>query len=318
MNVQNNPVAQFKVNSDTVNGGTFLTRLHNTELPQLTSTTNFNAVAEPVYMRNHETGTASQIQNHRVIRRDDTGNALGIVGRRYGIAQNAELYEMLTSAARDTLPPSALKGAELKEVASHGGAYTRFELAFPEMRTPIRQRNSETELKFRVGISNTFDGNGAVRVFAGAYDLVCENGMTIGEAVKQYARHTSGFTPSKFSEFLSNEMARYLEKAREWQRWADLNISPDQAETVLKDSGLSERRVTAMVDQFHTETMARGSSVWALYSALTFYASHNSERFAVRNSANADNTGATLETREREVTKLITGKAWSNLIAEAA
>lgn len=318
MTFQTNDIARFKMNADPINGGTFLTRLHNTELPALTSTTNFNAVAEPVYMRNHETGTASKIDNHRVIRRDDSGAALGIVGARYGIAQNAELYEMLTSAARDTLPPSALKGAELKEVASHGGAYTRFELAFPEMRTPIRQRNGETELKFRVGISNTFDGNGAVRVFAGAYDLVCENGMTIGDLVKQYARHTAGFTPLKFSEFIAAEMATYLEKAREWQRWADLNISPDQAETVLKDSGLSERRVTSLVDQFHRETVARGSSVWALYSALTFYASHNSEHFTVRNSANTDNTGATLENREREVSKIISGKAWANLIAEAA
>ena len=318
MTFQTNDIARFKMNADPINGGTFLTRLHNTELPALTSTTNFNAVAEPVYMRNHETGTASKIDNHRVIRRDDSGAALGIVGARYGIAQNAELYEMLTSAARDTLPPSALKGAELKEVSSHGGAYTRFELAFPEMRTPIRQRNGETELKFRVGISNTFDGNGAVRVFAGAYDLVCENGMTIGDLVKQYARHTAGFTPLKFSEFIAAEMATYLEKAREWQRWADLNISPDQAETVLKDSGLSERRVTSLVDQFHRETVARGSSVWALYSALTFYASHNSEHFTVRNSANTDNTGATLENREREVSKIISGKAWANLIAEAA
>jgi hypothetical protein len=296
-----------------------ITPLHRAEFPALTSTTDFNAVAEPVYMANHETGTAQKIDLGQVIRRDDTGAALGLVGNRYGIAQNAGLYEMLTNAARETLPANALRGLELKEISSYGGAYTRFELAFPAMKVGIKQqRNSETELKFRVGISNTFDGNGSVRVFAGAYDQVCENGMCIGELVKQLARHTAGFTPGKFSEFISREMELYLIRARDFQRWADTEIDYSTAENVLNAAGLSERRTATMLDQFALESVTRGASVWALYSALTFYASHNSERFGVRNSGNIDNAGATLEQREREVSKIIGSNAWAELVKVAA
>ena len=295
-----------------------ITNLHNVEFPALSSITDFNAVAEPVYMRD-DTGLDFQtISSNKVIRRDDTGEALGIVGNRYGIAQNAGLYEMLTNAARETLPVNALKGMELKEVSSYSGAYTRFELAFPAMRVGIKQKNSETDLKFRVGISNTFDGNGSVRVFAGAYDQVCENGMCIGELVKQLARHTAGFTPGKFSEFISREMELYLTRAREFQKWANCEIDQDTAENVLKAAGLSERRTASMLDQFATESVSRGNSVWALYSALTFYASHNSERFNIRNSGNVDNAGASLEQREREVSKIIASPAWADLIKVAA
>ena len=186
------------------------------------------------------------------------------------------------------------------------------------MKVGIKQRNSETELKFRVGISNTFDGNGSVRVFAGAYDQVCENGMCIGELVKQLARHTAGFTPGKFSQFISTEMELYLIRARDFQRWADTELNPELAENVLNAAGLSERRTAAMLDQFALESQSRGASIWALYSALTFYASHNSNRFGVRNSDNVDNAGATLEQREREVSKIITSPAWQALTAVAA
>ena len=300
-----------------------ITTLHAAEFPALSSVTDFKAVAEPVYMGNHKEAGAHEIcELGQVIRREDTGAALGLVGNRYGIAQNAGLYEMLTNAARDTLPAHALRGLELKEVASYGGAYTRFELAFPAMKVGIKQRNSETELKFRVGISNTFDGNGSVRVFAGAYDQVCENGMCIGELVKQLARHTAGFKPGQFSKFIAEEMELYLVRAREYQRWADMSISQSQAENVLKSAGLSERRVNTMLDQFQVESINRGATVWALYSALTFYASHNSERFGVRNSQDitrgSNNVGATLEQREREVNKFIASDSWAQLTGVAA
>ena len=157
-----------------------------------------------------------------------------------------------------------------------------------------------------------------MRVFAGAYDQVCENGMCIGELVKQLARHTTGFTPVKFSEFISREMELYLIRARDFQRWADSEIDQDTAENVLKAAGLSERRTASMLDQFATESASRGNSVWALYSALTFYASHNSERFNIRNSGNVDNAGASLEQREREVSKIITSPAWADLTRAAA
>ena len=157
-----------------------------------------------------------------------------------------------------------------------------------------------------------------MRVFAGAYDQVCENGMCIGDLVKQYARHTAGFTPHKFASFISIEMDKYLIRAREFQRWAQKEIDQDTAEATLKAAGLSERKTKTMLDQFNAEVLARGSSIWALYSALTFYSSHNSARFGVRNSANVDNEGAALDQREREVSKIVNSQAWSDLIKEAA
>ena len=314
--------------------------------PQLTSTTDFQAAAMPLYMTtdmsrpndallqklksNHLTTDTSQSKDEiahsywlkecrlgRVIRRTDTGAALGVVGNRYTTVSNSPLYNMLCHAVRDSLPLHMAKNLELKEVSSFGGAYTRFELAFPEMRHTLLQRGSETEIMFKVGISNTFDGNGSVRVFSGAYDLVCENGMTIGEVEKKSARHTSGFTPTKFSSFLQQSISDYGERCREWQRWADTNSSAETFKNVLELNKVSERKIGNLVDQYNFEAQSRGHTAFAAYSALTFYSSHDSARFGVRNSSTADNAAATVEQREREVSKILLSDSWSSLLKVA-
>lgn len=286
--------------------------------PQLTSETDFEAVAEPVFMASRDTGRAERIGADigRVIRRNDTGAALGIVGQRYGIAPNKPIFDMVCEAAENTLPRHALQGIALKEFSSFGGQYTRFELTFPGLGADIRQLSgSSTQLLFRVGVANSFNGAGSVRAMAGAYDLVCTNGMVIGEAERKAARHTSGYTPEIFAGFIEAEFSKYLERVRVWQRWARAEISTSQAEAVLTEAGMSGRRVAGIMAQMETEAASRGHTVWALYSALTFYSSHNSERFGVRNSGNVDNVAVTLDQREREVSRVIDAPAWQRLAA---
>jgi hypothetical protein len=283
--------------------------------PALTSTTDFDAVAEPIYMVNHTENRATKIDQSigRVIRRTDNWDALGIVGAKYGIAPNKPLYDMVCEASEDTLPSGSMRGIELKEFSSNGGAYTRFELVFPALAQPIEQYRGQTELNFRIGISNSFNGSGSVRVFAGAYDLVCTNGLIVGEVEKRASRHTSGYTPNKFADFIRHELTTYQERARIWQQYARKFITPEQAKETLEQAGMSERRIKHMLDQFEIESADRGRTVWALYSALTFYSSHNSNRFGVRNSGNVDNVAITLDNREREVSKIISSKPWAEL-----
>jgi hypothetical protein len=305
----------------TMNAIVNLNRAAGVSFPTLSAKTDFDAVAEPIYMANHETGRAMKIGADigRVIRRTDSGDALGVVGQRYGIAPNRPLFDMICEAAENTLPRHALQDIELKEFASHGGQYTRFELCFPGLGADIRQLSgASTQLKFRVGVANSFNGSGSVRLMAGAYDLVCTNGMVVGECERKAARHTSGYTPAKFSEFIEIEFSKYLERVRVWQSWARAEINPAQAAETLEAAGMSGRRVKAMMEQFQTEAASRGQTIWALYSALTFYSSHNSERFGVRNSSNVDNVAITLDTREREVSRVIDSNAWRDLVRVAA
>jgi hypothetical protein len=189
---------------------------------------------------------------------------------------------------------------------------------FPELKTEIRQRGSETELNFKISVINGFAGNSAIRVMAGAYDLICTNGLFIGEMNKATARHTTGFTPARFGSFIEGQLAEYRDRGRVYQAWANQSIGQSQVLDLLEASKIPERKREAIAAQFALEAASRGATVWALYSALTFYASHNSERFTIRNSARVDNAAAALAQRELEVSKIVDSKAWSTLTARAA
>ena len=70
---------------------------------------------------------------------------------------------------------------------------------------------------------------------------------------------------------------------------------------------------TEMWEQLDKEFQARGTTVWALYSALTYYSSHNSETFKVKNSDNRDNVERTLIEREREVSRVEASESFQEL-----
>jgi hypothetical protein len=98
--------------------------------------------------------------------------------------------------------------------------------------------------------------------------------------------------------------------------WANKTIKPDDVEWLLNDVGLKGRRAKSMMEQIEHEFANRGQTVWAFYSAFTHYASHNDERFTVRNSANTDNQAVTLDARNRDVARLTKRLEGMQMIAD--
>ena len=296
--------------------------------PELTEKTDFNAELVNIGTgqpggTDTETGQYSRtIFNPvdptigRAVIREDNRQPLGIVGARYGIAPNAPIYEMMKAGAETALGRHELAGVELTEKSSFGGQFTRLELTFPGMGADIRQlTGSSTQLLFKIGLTNSFNGSGAIRLFAGAVDLWCSNGCVSGEYTRKAARHTSGFTPEIFAGFIEEQAENFKTRVRTWQAWAQNTIRPEQAESILNDAGMAGRKVANVMAQFEAEATARGRTVWALYSALTNYASHEDGRFGVRNSRNVDNVAVTLDGREREVARIVDGDAFQRVAA---
>ena len=94
---------------------------------------------------------------------------------------------------------------------------------------------------------------------AGAFDLICTNGMYLGEMDKAAARHTASYTPAKFAAFIAGQIQEYSQRARLYQQWAVTEFSRDQFSTVLESAGVfSERRREALLDQYSTEAASRG------------------------------------------------------------
>ena len=286
--------------------------------PELTSRTDFGAKLTPIYDAVPRQGGVSYVEYvpdslGRFVKRTDNGINLGIVGSTYGVAENAPLYEMIKEGAEKALPREALRDVQLKEQSSHHGAFTRIDLLFSGIGADIRQLSgSKTQLLFKIGLTNSFNGSGAIRLFSGAEDLFCTNGCTSAEYQKKAARHTSGFTPDIFAGFIEKQCEDFLLRVDTWRAWAQKAITPDQAEKALENAGMAGRKVKLMMEQFEKESVARGRSIWALYSALTAYSSH-ADLFPVRNSGASDNIAVTLDSREREVSRIVSSDEWRQL-----
>jgi len=248
-----------------------------------------------------------------LIYRTDTNAPLGVVGERYAIAQNGDLAAKLAEGCEAALPTRALQNIELRESISRNGRFTRFEYSFPEIGADIRQLTGRsTSLKFRVAVVNGFGGT-SIRCNAGAIDWYCDNGMTFGEFETSVFRHTSGFNPNKVKAFVTAEAERFKERVSIWQRWALNEINPAEAELCLEEAGMAGRTIKRVMQQLDAEAAERGMTTWAVYSALTYRSSHNSERFGVRNSSNIDNVAEVLDRREREVGQLISHPAMARI-----
>ena len=249
----------------------------------------------------------------RLIRRTDTNQPLGVVGERYAIAQNSDLAAKLAEGCEAALPTRALQNIELREHTSRNGRFSRFEYSFPELGADIRQLTGRsTQLKFRVAVVNGF-GGASVRCQAGAIDWWCQNGCTFGEFETSVFRHTSGFNPNKVKQFVTLEAERFKERVSIWQRWALNEINPAEAELCLEEAGMAGRTIKRVMEQLDLEAKERGMTTWAVYSALTYRSSHNSERFGVRNSSNIDNVAEVLDRREREVGQIISHPAMARI-----
>lgn len=269
-----------------------------------------------------------------IVRRDKEGRAtgqLGIVGDNYQIAQNEHLRAQLQTAFEycsdnGIISPQFLNGATLKETSSRNGAFSKMTFSFPQAGARIRQlRNAfgrvtpnDTELNFQVSIVNTFDGSKPVTAYTGAIDLVCTNGM-MGLSIDAFSKrkHTTRLDLSYLVPMLEQGIHDYQQRVGVWQLWAERKLTPEQAESTLKANGVAARLTKNLMHQYEQEARDRGQTIWAFYSALTYYASHNEGAFTVRNTG-ADNVADTLHQRGATVERLINSNAWIHMVRDAA
>ena len=246
--------------------------------------------------------------------RTDTEKALGMVKDRYTIVQNADLFDSLAQALDGAAPARALEGAKIKPATSYQGAQAFADIAFPQLTEDLVQaRGNSTALTFRLLLWNSFDGSSPVRLAAGAIDGFCSNGMIFGSYDLFGKRHTKGFSQADLEKFVGNSFLLFQEKITQLRRETFAPIELTQAEEFLKKS-FSERRASALLEQFQIESVERGQTVWALRSALTYYASHSRHAFVVRNTGQ-DSAAAVLYGRENEIASLFSSRDWRDLVA---
>ena len=260
----------------------------------------------------------SIVPTHKILTDTWTGKPTGVVGDGYKVTQMRDFTDATEAMLMDALPNDKFKDMEINDTMSHGSAVRCRKYTFPAFSKPIETRKHSTEVALTVALVQSYDGSTSNGFVTGLLDFFCTNGMISGDYTKGNKRHTSGFNLTNFILDMDKVVKDFYNDIQRYQIWAATDISVVHAEGAIESlPGMSDRLAKGIKDQYLTEVRTRGSNVWALASALTYYSSHNSEEFPIKGSAANDNVARALLDRSRKVNTWLRSSVFQNLLLAA-
>ena len=230
--------------------------------------------------------------------------SIGLVGKNYKVLKNKELCEEIESTFLDTMTEGELHAVQRRDAISYMGGTSIRDYIFPGVTSDIGSARSS--IAFRVIVVNGYDGSSSFKFYHGAIDAFCTNGMVSGSYDMIVRRHTAGLTIPKLTDKLRRSIDIFYKQADQWKKWVGKDITDEDAEICFKAMpNASERRIAQLMHQFQIECGSHGRTVWALYSAATYYASNSAGNFTVRET-DSDHQASTLLNRENQV------RSWMN------
>ena len=278
----------------------------------------FDTYERPVYFAGkNSTNTNSMYQCDKfkaIVRMfEGTPKQIGMVGKNYKCLPTKDICHEAENEFCSVLTHNELKNVQVKDSISYFGGLCFREYIFPGIRADIN--SSKSDIAFRTIIVNGYDGSSTLKMYSGAIDFFCTNGMVSGVYSLVAKRHTSGLTVPKLTSGIKQSLVVFYEMADTYKKWVGKVIKDEDAKQCFEDiPGISDRRVEQFMHQFRIECLSHGRTVWALYSAITFYSSHSSGEFTIRETEQ-DHTVATLYGREQTVRRWIETDAFKKLAA---
>ena len=247
----------------------------------------------------------------RLNEKGDNAILLDVVGRRYKLIHNRELFTAVEDAILSVVPYDQIEDVQVKDKVSGWGKVCFREYVFPSIRR--RLVNTVGDIGFRIIVQNGYGGS-ALRIHAGAIDFFCTNGMVRGEYMATYRRHTSQVVGGNLVPTVNAALAEYTIALDEWDQWSKKPVKHEKAMALFKAIASSEKIYDGLSDQFLRERETRGNNLWAVYSTLTYYASHPEGMFTLRKSVEeADSLASTMLRHELDVVKWTATPEWKEM-----
>ena len=265
----------------------------------------FDVWERPAYFKGKE-NQYYEAPSHKHIVRMYGGEpiSLGVVGKKYKLLKNQELCESIEDTFMDSLTSEELHEVRRRDGMSYLGGTSIRDYIFPNIKVDLK--SGVSDIAFRAIVVNGYDGSSSFKFYHGAIDFFCTNGLVTGSYDMITKRHTAGLSIPKLTDKLRSSIDIFYKQADQWNHWIHKEICDEDAEECYRAMpNVSEKRVQQLMRQFRIEIQTHGRTVWALYSAATYYATSNSGEFSVRETGN-DHQAVTVMNREQQV------RSWIN------
>ena len=275
----------------------------------------FDTWERPAFFQGKSIGNYYGDDNHKHIVRMYNGapKSLGIVGKNYKMLHNKELCQSIEQQFVESMSYEQLEGVQVKDNISYYGATSIRQYIFPNITAD--SGTDESRVMLRTIIINGYDGSSSFKLYNGAIDFFCANGMVTGIYDVETRRHTAGLNIPSLVDKIRKSIDIFYLQAEHWKHWVGKEISDEDAQTCYEAiPNASEGFVKKLLRQFHIECLTHGRTVWALYSAATYYATHDEGEFKTR-ATEHDHSASTLINREKQIRSWISGDEFVNLAA---
>lgn len=270
------------------------------------NTTDYTVARRPI-----EVANAKGADHWDALVNETTDEVISVVTKNYRLIQNHEVFGEIENNLKGSISKEQYDGANVVEQVSKGGLWAKKEWRFPDVKVPSTD-DSKSDINFRVIGVNSF-GSSAIKCFYGGIDFFCMNGMIVGEQVGMIRKaHYGGFEIQQFVNPVGQAIEQFKTQGETWIEWQNKEITQKRSENFLNNV-FSVKVAALLIEQFKKESIARGLTVWALYSAMTAYASH-ADKFGVSTIAeNNRNVAGTMHSREISIKNVIQSDNWKKL-----
>jgi len=206
---------------------------------------------------------------HKFIVREDNGKVLSCMTNEYKLVTNETVLKHAS-------PIIEKSGGKVKEVIMFAnGAKTTLKWHFPNEKVNI---GNNEDLTPEIIINNSYNGTSGLNILAGAFRLVCTNGMVIGVVSQNYKNKHSVYNVAL--DDIESVIRETIDKTKRILT----NEFP-----IMQDNKISEKHIVRFLKMFPMQankvvTMAlianKPKTFWDLFNVGTSVLSHNMNRNA--------------------------------------
>ena len=225
--------------------------------------------------------TTERSDKHKYVIRTDTDECIGMVNSTYTGTSHPDYFGKMREQWMNTLQPEKY---DIKTRTAGNGAWALETVTFPDLKGVVETKKHKTETAMQLNYWHSINGSTSNNFVGGLIDFFCTNGMVTGDYSVLKKRNTKNFDLSTFADKAGGMIAGYSEHNAWCQRLAEKETDLISVDRML-ESMMPKRKADKMYKSVLQETDVRGLNMWAVYSAMTQYATH-SDRFEFRKTNN--------------------------------
>ncbi len=248
-------------------------------------------------------------QMSRAIVRTDTNKVLGVHGSKYTAIKHDDVVNSILDAVADA---KVSKDMDCKIDVLEDGAKMRGSILFNDL---VIEPDVGDYVRFQVLFYNSYDGSWSFQQSARGFRLWCKNGCadtdTIAETI---SKHTKGISVEASASKITAGVDAFFKKKEIWQEWMKTPVSRQMAEEFFKATlcniksktstiRWNESRLNTLMRLWDDDSNKLGKNKWALYNAMTYWASHTEDTLKPHNTSKA---------RDSMISEVLTKPSWEN------